>query len=128
MSVIKKFGTKGATAPMICHSSKSIFPFLSLSASATSSSKCDTTDVSIYTFRHSPFNHIARNTDDNPHTVAQSPIAYTSPSGAPLTRRCASTSIAFLCTWFGSRLDTYTGLLASETSEEDQQEFNIPAP
>lgn len=31
-----------------------------------------------------------------PRTVAQSPSAYTSPSGAPLTRRCASTTIAFL--------------------------------
>ncbi len=39
-------------------------------------------------------------------TVAQSPTAYTSPFGAPLTRRWESTSMAFLCTWLGRRLDT----------------------
>jgi hypothetical protein len=35
--------------------------------------------------------------------VAQSPMAYTVPRGAPLTLRCASVSIALRCTWFGSR-------------------------
>jgi hypothetical protein len=70
---------------MNSNSLKSIFPFLSWSASSMSSSRYGTIAVSI---------------------VAQSPIAYTSPSGAPLTRRCASTSIARLCTWFGSSDDT----------------------
>lgn len=88
-------------SPMIFHSSKSIFPSWFRSASSTSSNRCDTRSVSICKWHElMPLCH------GIVITVAQSPIAYTSPRGAPFTRRCASTSIAFLWTWLGRRLDT----------------------
>lgn len=58
--------SENGNSPMSCHSSQSIFPFLSLSASSASSRICATIEVSI---------------------VLASPIAYTVPRGAPMTRR-----------------------------------------
>lgn len=100
-SVSIRLASRDFGLPMISHSSKAIFPSWFRSASSTSSNRCDTRSVSIC-----KLNELMSLCYGIIITVAQSPMAYTSPRGAPFTRRCASTSIAFLWTWLGRRLDT----------------------